>query len=104
MQQKTAQTDICTKKKRGVTFRERGFIMADGAPVNNVARREIESSMANIHDSLVSAEEEIYSRIRPIGSTDRENIAQTIYCSLPQSTGCDVSQTRWGHTLDLRQV
>ena len=29
MQQKTAQTDICTKKKRGVTFRERGFIIEE---------------------------------------------------------------------------
>ena len=33
MQQKTAQTDICTKKKRGVTFRERGFITVDPPPV-----------------------------------------------------------------------
>ena len=59
------------------------YIMADGAPVNNVVRREIESSMANIHHSLVSAEEEIYSRIRPIGSTDRENIILGVHKQNP---------------------
>ena len=29
MQQKSAQTDICTKKKKGVTFREPGSIIEE---------------------------------------------------------------------------
>ena len=61
----------CLSESRLLKLR---FIMADGAPVNNVARQEIESTMLGIRDSLVSAEEEFYSRLSSIGSTDRENI------------------------------
>ena len=61
----------CLSESRLLKLR---FIMADGAPVNNVARQEIETTMLGIRDSLVSAEEEFYSRLSSIGSTDRENI------------------------------
>ena len=61
----------CLSESRLLKLR---FIMADGAPVNSVARQEIETTMLGIRDSLVSAEDEFYSRLSSIGSTDRENI------------------------------